>query len=176
MLCIKSIWSIQMKNFGEPYGTQGGWNHIGSKWSVIITDLFKMKKKTFLRILVNHMVHGGGVSEPHWFQNGQWWPPPCRPIFFILKWSVMITDHFEPMWFWPPLVRTTLHTHTYRLMVITLSMWLRPFGTTWLKIKYCHSHPHTTYHISSIYFLHQIFVLSQIQSHFYIHTPYFWHF
>ncbi len=34
-----------MKNFGEPYGTQGGWNHIGSKWSVNITDLLKMKKK-----------------------------------------------------------------------------------------------------------------------------------
>ncbi len=29
----------------------------------------------------------------------------------------------------------------------------------------------TTYHISSIYFFHQIFVSSEIQRHFYIHTP-----
>ena len=38
----------------------------------------------------------------------------------------------------PPQVGTILHTqtqtHTYKLMVIALSLWLKPFGTTPLKI------------------------------------------
>ncbi len=56
---------------------------------------------------------GVGGLEPHWFQNGQWWSliilsrpygsPKFSNSFFHLKWSVMITDHFEPIWFWPPL-------------------------------------------------------------------------
>ncbi len=39
------------------------------------------------------------------------------------------------------------------------------------KIECYHSNPHTTDYISSIYFFYQIFILSQIQSHFFIHTP-----
>ncbi len=35
---------------------------------------------------------------------------------------------------------------------------------------------HTIYYNSSIYFLHKIFVPSEIWTHFYIYTPYFLHF
>ncbi len=45
-----------------------------------------------------------------------------------------------------------------------------------MKIKCCLSNPHIKYYISSIYFIHQIFVPSEIQRHFYIHTPFFLHF
>ncbi len=38
-------------------------------------------------------------------------------------------------------------------------------------MKCYHSDCHTTDYISLVHFFHQIFVLSQIQSHFYIHTP-----
>ncbi len=38
------------------------------------------------------------------------------------------------------------------------------------------SNAHTICYISSIYFFHQIFVQSEIQRHFYIHTPFFLHF
>ncbi len=86
-------------NFGEPYSLSGGggWNYIGSKWSLIIIDHFGT--------------------------------------------NVVPTTT-------PPPVKTTLHTHTYRLTVITPSVWSRPFGTTRLKsllglIRPCffHSHP-----------------------------------
>ncbi len=58
------------------------------------------------------------------------------------------------------------------------------FSPTWKpcqncqkSISKCHlSKPHTIYYISSIYFFHQIFVPSEIQRHYYIHTPFFLHF
>ena len=44
------------------------------------------------------------------------------------------------------------------------------------KIKCYLSNPQTICHILSIYFLHKKFVHSEIQTHFYIKTPYFLHF
>ncbi len=96
MQCIKSMWSIQtftvhkpkifFENFGEPYGLC--WGVCGTilaqndQWSSLII----LKWKFFLRILVNHMVcGGGGVSEPHWLK--------------------MISDHHWPFWNqWVPIL------------------------------------------------------------------------
>ncbi len=58
-------------------GGGGGQNHIGSKWSVIITDHFKMKF-FFEKFWWTIWSAGGGGGQNH----------------IGSKWSVMITDHF----------------------------------------------------------------------------------
>ncbi len=75
-------------------------NHIGLKWSVIITDHLKMKKNLF-------EIFGEPYGPQEGGKGGQ--------NHIGSKWSVIITDHFRtnvvptP----PPLpVRTTLHTRT----------------------------------------------------------------
>ena len=92
------------------------------------------------------------------------------------------------------LILTTklLYTYFWKMLPVGVLIWLAPIWLTWAqiaqptsnhqkpcenfwksKIKYYHSNTHTIYYILSIYFFHQIFVLSEIWTNLSKHVPNF---